>query len=98
MSDHVKKGMLLEFVDLGVGVILEIRAAREPVFGDDRRKHKFLCKSSYVLDVLVGDTPHEINVSVHWYHPAGDPQGWWSYSLDHPKHREKQGWYGVNWL
>ena len=98
MSDHVKKGMLIEFVDLGVGMILEIAASREPVFGEDRPKHEFLCKGSYVVHVLIGDETHEVNLSVHWYPPEGDPQGWWSYSLDHPKHREKSGWYGVNWL
>ena len=99
MGDHVKKGMLLEFVDLGVGVILEIRASREPVLGNQLvTDREFLCKGSYVIDVLVGDQTHEINLSVHWYHPDGEPQGWWAYPDDRQRFKRSYGWYGVNWL
>ena len=99
MGDHVKKGKLYEFVDLGVGMVLEICASREPVLDTQViTDRKFLCKSSYVVDVLVGDKTHQINFSVHWYHPDGDPQGWWSWPDDIKNKHGKHGWYGVNWL
>ena len=98
MGKYVAVGMLLEFVDLGVGMVLEIRASREPVVDEAWVKPERLCKGSYVIDVLVGDETHEVNLSVHWYHPDGDPQGWWRYPEDDPRHRKKHGWYGVNWL
>ena len=95
MGKHVAVGMLLEFVDLGVGMILEIRASREPIIEEAWVKPERLCKASYVIDVLVGDQTLEINLAVHWYHPDGEPQGWWSWPDDK---RRKNGWYGVNWL
>jgi len=98
MGDHVKKGMLLEFVDLGIGVILEIRASREPKLDDGWVQPERLCKGSYVIDVLVGDQTHEINLSVHWYHPDGAPQGWWAFPDDVQNGKRRYGWYGVNWL
>jgi len=97
--DHVKKGKLYEFVDLGVGMVLEIRSSREPVLDDkwipDR---EFLCKGSYVVDVLIGEAVWTLNFSVHWYHPDGAPQGWWSYLDDQGVRTSRIGWYGVNWL
>ena len=98
MGDHVCKGKLLEFVDLGIGVILEIRASREPVIENGMLEPERLCKGSYVIDVLVGDQTHEINLSVHWYHPDGDPQGWWAFPDDVQNGKRRYGWYGVNWL
>ena len=98
MSDHVKKGMLLEFVDLGVGMILEIRASREPVIDEAWVNPERLCKASYVIDVLVGDQTLELNISVHWYHPDGAPQGWWAFPDDSQRFKRRYGWYGVNWL
>lgn len=99
MRVYVQKGVLYEFVDLGVGMIIEILSSREPVLGNQLiTDREFLCKSSYVVDVLVGDQVQRINFSVHYYHPDGEPQGWWSY--ENPTHRPagKNGWYGVNWL
>ena len=98
MSDHVQKGMLLEFVDLGIGVILEIRAAREPVIGEAWVNPEKLCKGSYIVDVLLGDQTLELNLSVHWYHPNGSPQGWWTFPDDVQNGKRRYGWYGVNWL
>ena len=98
MGIHVREGTLLELVDLGVGMVLQICASREPVFDEAWVKPERLCKGSYVVDVLVGDQTFQINLSVHWYHPDGDPQGWWSWPDDDPMHAAKHGWYGVNWL
>jgi len=99
MNKHVCKGVLYEFVDLGIGMILEVLSSREPILTTavitDRA---FLCKSSYVVDVLIGEQVHRINFSVHYYHPEGDPTGWWSH-IDPPKvSLGTSGWYGVNWL
>ena len=97
--DYVKKGKLYEFVYLGVGMVLEIRSSREPVLRDKPvTDQEFLCKAYYVVDVLVGDVVHLINFSVHWYHPEGTPQGWWSYVDTDKRPGAKNGWYGVFWL
>lgn len=98
MGDHVKKGMLLEFVDLGVGMVLEIQVAREPKLVDGWVQPERLCKGSYLIDVLVGDQTHEVNLSVHWYHPDGAPQGWWAFPDDVQNDKRLNGWHGVNWL
>ena len=97
--EHVKKGRLYEFVDLGIGMVLEIRSSREPVLGSQLHpEREFLCKSSYVVEVLVAENVHLINFSVHWYHPEGAPQGWWSFVDTDKRPGSKNGWYGVNWL
>ena len=98
MGIHVREGTLLDLADLGVGMVLEIRASREPVFEEGILFGERLCKGSYVIDVLIGDQTLEINLAVHWYHPDGDPQGWWAYPDDNPQWRKTNGWYGVNWL
>ena len=99
MSLWVQKGVLYEFVDLGVGMIIEILSSREPVLGNQMITDRdFLCKSSYVVDVLLGDEVQRINFSVHWYHPDGNPNGWWSYVDQTKRPAGMSGWYGVNWL
>ena len=101
MGLHVKKGVLYEFVDLGCGMVLEILSSREPVLNNQLiTDREFLCKSSYVVDVLVGDQVQRLNFSVHYYYPDGDPTGWWSYEnpASPPAGVRKKGWYGVNWL
>ena len=98
MHVHGQKGRLYEFVELGVGVILEILSSRDQVGDPPEKSVPFVCKASYVIDVLIGERVHRINLSVHWYHPDGSPQGWWSHLEEARRHTAKRGWYGVHWL
>ena len=95
---YVSNDRLYEFVELGCGIILEILSAREPVGKPPLEGREFLVKSSYVIDVLIEGQVHRINLSVHWYWPDGDPQGWWSHLEVDRRRTERRGWYGVNWL
>ena len=100
MSVHVYKGVLLEFVELGCGMVVEVLSSRVPVTMDVPFTEKpKLCKSAYVLEVLVEDRVELINLSVHWYLPHGPPTGWWSYTdTEGRKRRSGGGWRAVYWL
>jgi len=98
MGTHITKGKLLEFDALGVGMVLSVQSSREPVATsqDMSNGRPFLLKASYVVEVLVTDSIHVINVSVHWYHPDGAPQGWWSPRI--LSRSPAPNWHAVNWL
>lgn len=99
MGIHVTKGKLLDLDSLGVGVIIDIKSSREPVVQSQthqKSQKPFLLKASYVLDVLVEEKLHSINLSVHWYHPAGSPQGWWSPEI--LNRSPTPSWHAVTWL
>lgn len=95
---HVHIDGLYEFIELGCGIILNVLSAREPVGTPPDDDREILVKSSYVIDVLIGERVHRINLSVHWYWPDGAPQGWWSHREEQRRLGDKRGWYGVNWL
>jgi hypothetical protein len=99
MGTHITKGILLDLDSLGVGVIIDIKSSREPVLQNQLHhpdQNPFLLKASYVLDVLVEEKLHSINLSVHWYHPAGSPQGWWSHEI--LSRSPTPSWHAVKWL
>ena len=99
MGDHVRKGVLYEFEELGCGMVLQICASREPVLGNQLiSDREFLCKASYVVDVLIGEEVCHLNFSVHWYFPDGPPTGWWSWVDPLQRVAGKSGWHGVKWL